>query len=105
MTPPPNWPNGIGRRSSVITRGPRLVAQPATPLGMSAADRSSTAIDLRIGPRDRPVGAGTVRRLLPHRIRHPVGPFIVADIIGPDMLEPEIRCDRRDLVEVRPHLL
>ena len=41
-----------------------------------------TAIELRIDPRDRPVGNGQVRRLLPHRTRRMVGPFIFADVTG-----------------------
>lgn len=45
-----------------------------------------TAIELRIDPRDRPVGGGRVRRLLPFRARRMVGPFIYADVIGPESL-------------------
>lgn len=47
----------------------------------------SSAIELRVDPRDRAVGAGRVRRLLPHRARRMVGPFIFADVIGPESLE------------------
>ena len=36
-----------------------------------------TAIELRIDPRGRPVGNSQVRRLLPHRTRWMVGPFIL----------------------------
>lgn len=46
------------------------------------------AIDLRIDPRVRPVGGGQVRRLLPYRTRRMVGPFIYADIIGPETIAP-----------------
>ena len=48
----------------------------------------TSAIELRIEPRDRPVGAGQVRRLLPHRTRRMVGPFMFADVIGPETLAP-----------------
>ncbi len=47
---------------------------------------TDSAIDLRIDPRNRPVGGGQVRRLLPHRTRRMVGPFIYADVIGPESL-------------------
>ncbi len=49
---------------------------------------TGSAIELRIDPRDRPVGGGQVRRLLPYRARRMVGPFIYADIIGPETLTP-----------------
>jgi len=67
---------------------------------MSAADPSSSALELRIDPRDRPVGAGTVRRLLPHRTRRMVGPFVFADIIGPETLEPGSSIN----VNAHPHI-
>ena len=60
----------------------------------------STAIELRIDPRDRPVGRGRVRRLLPHRSRRMVGPFIFADVIGPDDLTPGSGID----VDAHPHI-
>lgn len=47
-----------------------------------------SAIELRIDPRMRPVGGGEVRRLLPYRARRMVGPFIYADVIGPETLAP-----------------
>lgn len=47
-----------------------------------------TAIELTVEPRTRPVGAGTVRRLLPFRSRRMVGPFIFTDVIGPETLRP-----------------
>lgn len=46
----------------------------------------SEAIELRIDPRLRPLGGGQVRRLLPYRTRRMVGPFIYADVIGPETL-------------------
>lgn len=60
----------------------------------------SAAVELRIDPRNRPVGAGQVRRLLPHRARRMVGPFVFADVIGPDTLEPGSGID----VNAHPHI-
>lgn len=59
-----------------------------------------TAIELRIDPRDRPVGSGHVRRLLPYSRRRMVGPFIYADIIGPEDLAPGTGID----VDAHPHI-
>ena len=58
------------------------------------------AVEHIIDPRDRPVGAGTVRRLLPHRTRRMVGPFIFADIIGPEDLQPGLGIN----VDAHPHI-
>lgn len=60
----------------------------------------TTAIELRIDPRDRAVGNSTVRRLLPHHSRRMVGPFIFADIIGPDDLAPGAGVD----IDAHPHI-
>ncbi len=60
----------------------------------------TSAIELRIDPRDRPVGGGHVRRLLPHRTRRMVGPFIYADIIGPETLGPGSGIN----VDAHPHI-
>jgi len=60
----------------------------------------TSAIELRIDPRDRPVGSGQVRRLLPHRTRRMVGPFIFADLIGPEDLAPGTGLD----VDAHPHI-
>ncbi len=60
----------------------------------------SSAIELRIDPRDRRVGSGHVRRLLPHHTRRMVGPFIFADIMGPGTLTPGARVD----VDAHPHI-
>lgn len=60
----------------------------------------TSAIELRIEPRDRPVGGGQVRRLLPFRARRMVGPFIYADVIGPDDLAPGSGID----VDAHPHI-
>lgn len=46
-----------------------------------------------IEPRSRQVGSGTVRRLLPHHSRRMVGPFIFADLIGPETLTAEVGVD------------
>lgn len=67
---------------------------------MNDSDPSSSALELRIDPRNRPVGAGTVRRLLPHRTRRMVGPFVFADIIGPETLRPGSGID----VNAHPHI-
>lgn len=53
-----------------------------------------------IPPRVRPVGNGEVRRLLPHRSRRMIGPFIFADLIGPDQLAPGAGVD----VDAHPHI-
>lgn len=60
----------------------------------------SHAVELTIEPRERPVGAGTVRRLLPHRTRRMVGPFIFADVIGPEELAPGAATS----VDAHPHI-
>lgn len=60
----------------------------------------ATAIEVRIDPRDRPVGGGQVRRLLPFRTRRMVGPFIYADVIGPETLPPGSGID----VDAHPHI-
>lgn len=53
-----------------------------------------------IAPRVRPVGSGTVRRLLPVRTHRQIGPFTFADLIGPDRLEPGRGID----VDAHPHI-
>ena len=59
-----------------------------------------TAIDMVIEPRSRPVGTGAVRRVLPWRERRMVGPFIFADLIGPDHLAPGTGVD----IDAHPHI-
>lgn len=71
-----------------------MVADPTPSAGMSSA------IELRIDPRDRPVGSGWVRRLLPYRTRRMVGPFIYADVIGPETLIPGSGIN----VDAHPHI-
>lgn len=46
------------------------------------------AIELLVEPRVRPVGTGEVRRLLPFRKRRMVGPFVFADVMGPEESTP-----------------
>ncbi|MEL6891037.1 MAG: pirin family protein [Actinomycetota bacterium] len=58
------------------------------------------AIELLIEPRERPVGTGTVRRLLPFRRRRMVGPFIFCDVMGPEELAPGIGMN----VDAHPHI-
>ncbi|MGD9793700.1 MAG: pirin family protein [Acidimicrobiia bacterium] len=65
--------------------------------GGLAGDR---AVELIITPRTRPVGNGQVRRLLPFAKRRMVGPFIFADLIGPDVLEPGGGVD----IDAHPHI-
>lgn len=67
---------------------------------MNESPGVSSAIELRIDPRDRPVGGGQVRRLLPYRARRMVGPFIYADIIGPETLAPGAGIN----VDAHPHI-
>lgn len=45
-----------------------------------------TAIEMLIEPRTAKVGSGSVRRVLPFRKRRMIGPFIFADLIGPETL-------------------
>ncbi len=71
-----------------------MVAEPTPP------DDMTSAIELRIDPRDRPVGGGQVRRLLPYRARRMVGPFIYADLIGPETLAPGSGIN----VDAHPHI-
>ncbi|MEP1125432.1 MAG: pirin family protein [Ilumatobacter sp.] len=59
-----------------------------------------TAIELRIDPRHRPVGSSTVRRLLPFRERRMVGPFIFADLIGPEELADQSSPN----IDAHPHI-
>lgn len=63
-------------------------------------DHLTSAIELRIDPRERPVGSGQVRRLLPYSARRMVGPFIYADIIGPETLDPGAGIN----VDAHPHI-
>lgn len=53
-----------------------------------------------IEPRTRPVGSGTVRRVLPHHSRRMVGPFIFADLIGPETVAAGRGID----VDAHPHI-
>ncbi len=63
-------------------------------------DDAGEAIELLIEPRLRPVGNGQVRRVLPHRRRRMVGPFIFADLMGPDHLPASVGVD----VDAHPHI-
>ena len=63
-------------------------------------DRESRAVELTIDPRERSVGAGTVRRLLPFRARRMVGPFTFLDIMGPEDLVAGRGMD----VDAHPHI-
>jgi redox-sensitive bicupin YhaK (pirin superfamily) len=53
-----------------------------------------------IAPRQRRVGTGEVDRLLPFHARRMVGPFIFADLIGPEELAPGTGSD----VPPHPHV-
>ena len=58
------------------------------------------AVELTIDPRERPVGSGTVRRLLPFRSRRMVGPFTFLDIMGPEDFGSGVGMD----VDAHPHI-
>ena len=58
------------------------------------------AVELVIEPRRRPVGNGEVRRVLPWRGRRMIGPFIFADLMGPDDVAPGAGVD----VDAHPHI-
>jgi len=53
-----------------------------------------------IEPRTARVGTGTVRRVLPFRKRRMIGPFIFADLIGPETLTAGTGID----VDAHPHI-
>lgn len=61
---------------------------------------ADSAIEMRVEPRRRPVGSGEVDRLLPFRRRRTVGPFIFADLIGPDELAAGTGVD----IDAHPHI-
>lgn len=69
---------------------------------MTAPDLTgaAAAVELTIAPRTRPVGSGTVERLLPFRRRRMVGPFIFADHMGPE----ELTADSGRGVDAHPHI-
>jgi redox-sensitive bicupin YhaK (pirin superfamily) len=58
------------------------------------------AVELMIEPRERSVGSGTVRRLLPWSKRRMVGPFIFLDIMGPTTVD----ADHQLNVDAHPHI-
>ena len=58
------------------------------------------SIERVIAPRRRRVGASEVDRLLPFHARRMVGPFIFADLIGPEELAPGVGSD----VPPHPHI-
>lgn len=61
---------------------------------------SATAVEMVIDPRERSIGAAVVQRVLPYRTRRMVGPFIFADIFGPDDYAPGTGSD----IDAHPHL-
>ncbi len=61
---------------------------------------NDAAIELLVEPRVRPVGRGEVRRLLPFRRRRMVGPFVFADVMGPEELAPGDGMN----VDAHPHI-
>src|SRR3954464_5191391 len=61
------------------------------------SELANPAIDLIIVPPSRDLGGFQVRRALPHRERHMVGPFIFFDQIGPASFAPG------QGIDVRPH--
>ncbi len=60
----------------------------------------ASGIELIVEPRTRPVGNGTVERLLPWRKRRMVGPFIFVDHIGPEEVPPGSGTD----IDAHPHI-
>jgi len=58
------------------------------------------SVERVIAPRRRSVGASEVDRLLPFHARRMVGPFIFADLIGPEVLAPGVGSD----VPPHPHV-
>jgi len=58
------------------------------------------AVEILIEPRDRSIGTAPVRRLLPWRRRRMVGPFVFADVMGPERLNPGSGVD----VDAHPHI-
>ena len=60
----------------------------------------SSAFEMIVEPRTAKVGNGTVRRVLPFRKRRMVGPFIFADLIGPEDLEPGAGTN----IDAHPHI-
>jgi redox-sensitive bicupin YhaK (pirin superfamily) len=58
------------------------------------------AIEMTIEPRTATVGAGSVRRVLPFRKRRMVGPFIFADLMGPEELAPGVGTS----IDAHPHI-
>lgn len=67
---------------------------------MASVNEGSDAVELVIEPRKRPVGNGTVDRLLPFRQRRMVGPFIFVDRMGPS----ELGAGRRMDIDAHPHI-
>lgn len=61
---------------------------------------SATAVELVIDPRRRSIGAAEVQRVLPFSKRRMVGPFIFADIFGPD----EYAAGEGSDIDAHPHL-
>jgi redox-sensitive bicupin YhaK (pirin superfamily) len=59
-----------------------------------------SAIEMIIDPRTATVGTGSVQRILPFRQRRMVGPFIFADLIGPERLAAGTGVD----VDAHPHI-
>jgi redox-sensitive bicupin YhaK (pirin superfamily) len=59
-----------------------------------------SAIEMIIDPRTATVGTGSVQRILPFRKRRMIGPFIFADLIGPETLAAGTGVD----VDAHPHI-
>jgi redox-sensitive bicupin YhaK (pirin superfamily) len=56
--------------------------------GKRAGQTGSVTVERVIAPRRRSIGAAEVDRLLPFHARRTVGPFIFADLMGPEDLAP-----------------
>ena len=79
------WSIGVGgRRVQADTLDIRRDAEDPVVI----EPQKQSAVELTIEPRIRPVGSGSVRRLLPYRTRRMVGPFTFLDNMGPEELGP-----------------
>ena len=76
------------------------LADPAALDWFVGRGRATMSVERIIAPRRRSIGAAEVDRLLPFHARRMVGPFIFADLIGPEELAPGRGAD----VPPHPHI-
>ncbi len=65
-----------------------------------SGDFNDETVTRLIEPRVRAVGTGEVRRLIPYRKQRMIGPFIYADLIGPEHLSAGTGFD----IDAHPHI-